>query len=284
LTFSYALAISLLIATLTSGAVPTPLPRTVPLFSAATTKPIALPAIFDRRVLLQADVNGHLLWLHLDTGNPSLYLGPQDAKAAGLTVDPTTQYSQPVSVKIGGVTASAARFRIIPTYGFEAGGRRVSGLIGGAFFHANVITIDYPRERVIFYPPGTFTPPLSVEPTSIDFLDNKPVIHVAVGTTPGFFLLDTGSSITELSTHFASKVRLGFYRGTITTASGDERDEAVYDAPDVTVAGIRIQRPQVAIGDHSDAGEDGILGRDILSQFSITLDYANFAAYFVPEQ
>lgn len=243
-----------------------------------------LPAVFDQRVLLQVGVNGHLLWLHLDTGSPSLYLGPQDAEAVGLTVDPTTQYSQPVSVTIGGVTASAVRFRIIQTYGFEAGGRRVSGLIGGAFFHANVITIDYHREQVIFYPPGTFTPPLGVEPTPIDFLENKPIIHVAVGTTRGLFLLDTGSSITELSTHFARKVRLGFYRGTIATASGGERDEAVYDAPDVTVAGVRIRHPEVAIGNHSAAAEDGILGRDILSQFSITFDYANFAAYFVPEQ
>jgi hypothetical protein len=28
--------------------------------------------------------------------------------------------------------------------------------------------------------------------------------------------------------------------------------------------------------------EDGIIGRNILLHFSITLDYANFAAYFVP--
>jgi Aspartyl protease len=165
-------ALGTLIATIIGDAAPTPLPRQQALFLTSATQPVVLPSAFEERVLLQAKVNGHLLWFHLDTGSGSLYLGAQDARTAGLTPDPKTRYSQPVSVAIGAVQGPAVRFQIIPSYGFEAYGRRVSGLLGGRFFHANVVTIDFPKHRVLFYPPGTFVPPPGVQPTPIDLPQN----------------------------------------------------------------------------------------------------------------
>jgi hypothetical protein len=134
-------------------AAPTPLPPMIPLFSPSGRTPIVLPAVFDERVLLNTQINGHLLLLHLDTGTSTLVLGGADAKAIGVAADPTTGYTQPLTVNIGPVTARA-RFAILPSYGLEYDGRRISGLIGGPFFHANVVTIDYPNHRVIFYPPS----------------------------------------------------------------------------------------------------------------------------------
>jgi hypothetical protein len=279
---------SILVAALVGDAAPTPLPRLQPLFSASGTQPLVLPSAFDDRVLLQADVNGHLLWLHLDTGSSSLYLGGEDARTAGLTPDPSTQYTQRVAVSIGAVQGPSVRFRVVPSYGFEADGRRVSGLLGGPFFHANVVTIDFPRQRVVFYPPGTFVPPPGVQPAAIDLPHNAPILDVLVGGVRGRFLLDTGSEISELSPGFAHNVRLGVYRGQITTAGGSEQgrtvlNEAVYSAPDIVLAGVTVRGAQFAVADRPRVPEDGIIGRNILSHFSITLDYANFAAYFVPE-
>jgi predicted aspartyl protease len=282
------LASSIAVAVLIGDAAPTPLPRLQPLFSTLETQPVKLPCAFDERVLLQANVNGHLLWLHLDTGSPSLYLGAQDARTAGLTPDPSTQYSQPVSVSIGAVQGPSVRFRILPTYGFDAYGRRVSGLIGGPFFHANIVTIDFPKQRVLFYPPGTFMPPPGAQPTPIDLPSNVPILDVLVGGVHGRFLLDTGAETSELSPGFARNVRLGVYRGQITAAGGSQGgpkvlSEAVYNAPDVVLGGVTVRGAQFAIADPPRVPEDGIIGRNILSHFSITLDYANFTAYFVPE-
>jgi hypothetical protein len=106
-----------------------PLPRTVALFSASSRQPVDLPAVFDERVLLHVEVNGHLLWFHLDTGTGGLVIAPKDAADAGLAVTPQTLRTQPADVTIGAVTAHAW-FDILPSYGFDVNGRRISGLLG----------------------------------------------------------------------------------------------------------------------------------------------------------
>jgi hypothetical protein len=268
-------------AALIAIAAPTPLPRTVPLFTTTQSAPTLLPAAFDGRVLLQADVNGHSLWFHLDTGSPSLYVGAQDAKTAGLSADATSGYSQPVPVSIGAVSAPAARFRVLPSYGFELNGRRVAGLIGGPLFHANVITIDYPNRRVIFYPSGSFSAPAGAHVAQVDLEGNVPVVDLTVGATRGRFFLDTGSSTTELSSDFAQKVKLGPYRGSVVV--GERREislDSIYEVSEINLANFIIPRPQVAVSTSNPFGLDGILGRDILSRFAVTLDYPNYLAYF----
>lgn len=268
-------------AALIAIAAPTPLPRTVPLFSTTQSAPTSLPAAFDQRVLLQTDVNGHWLWLHLDTGSPSLYVGAQDAKTVGLVADSTSGYSQPVPVSIGAVSAPAARFRVLPSYGFDSNGRRVAGLIGGPLFHANVITIDYVNRRVIFYPAGSFTAPTGAHVAQLDLESNRPVVNLSVGTTRGRFLLDTGSPITELSSDFARKVKLGRYRRSVAVdVEGRYSLDDIYEVSEINLANFIIQRPQVAVSTSKGGPFDGILGRDILSQFAVTLDYPNYLAYF----
>jgi Aspartyl protease len=269
---------ALLSAAIGGDAVPTPLPRMVPLFTASGEAPIVLPAVFDDRVLLHADIDGHAVWLHLDTGTSSLVLGGQDAKALGATLDPVTHYTQPLAVEIGPVNARA-RFQILATYGFVDNGRRISGLIGGPFFHANVVTVDYPNQRVIFYPPGTFTPPQGVTPTPIELMSNTPTVEATIGSEGGHFLLDTGSSVTELSGAFAKKVRLGFFHGNVITAGGGLRSEGSYDSPDIVFAGFTIRRPRVLVATEPRVPVDGIIGRNILSNFSLTFDYANQVVY-----
>jgi predicted aspartyl protease len=268
---------------LLGDAAPTPLPRTLPLFSTIATAPVVLPAVFDDRVLVKTDIDGHSLWMHLDTGSSSLFLGAQDAKAIGATVDPSNGYTQSLPVSIGSVTAEA-RFRVLPHYGFESNGRHVSGLIGGAFFHANIVTIDFPRKLVTFYPPGTFVPPAGVSPLPIDLSANVPLVTASIGGQRGVFLLDTGSNVTELNSVFARKIRLGLYRGTVTIAgNGQQTLEPVYESPPILLAGTTVLNTQVEISKWWLDQDDGLIGRNVLSNFSLTLDYAHFQAYIVPK-
>ena len=266
------------IATAGSDVAPTPLPWTVPLFSANGTAPIVLPAVFDNRVLLRVNIDGHAVWLHLDTGTSSLVLGGQDAKALGAILDSFTHYTQPLAVSIGAVSARA-RFQVVASYGFVYNGRRISGLIGGPFFHANVVTIDFPNRRVLFYPPGTFAPPHGVTPMPIELMSNTPTIAATVGSEGGRFFLDTGSSVTELSGDFAKNVLLGFFNGNVETAGGGVRSEGSYDSPDITFGRFIIHQPKVLVATEPRVPLAGIIGRDILSNFSLTFDYANQVVY-----
>jgi hypothetical protein len=274
---------ALLLASVGNDAAPTPLPREVPLFSSANAAPVVLPAAFVGRVLLKAEINGHPVWLHLDTGTSSLVLGAQDAARIGAKADPVTHYSQPLPVSIGAVSAAAARFRVLPRYGFETHGYHVSGLIGGTFFHANVVTIDYLHQVLTFYPPGTYVPPPGVVPTPLDLSANTPVVIATIGSRQGRFLLDTGSDQNELEGKFAKTLRLGFFRGNATTSGVDgDRLEPIFDSPPITLGNVTIAHCQVAIAAPPRTSQNGILGRNLLSFFSITFDYAHYQAYFVP--
>jgi len=265
-----------------------PLPRTVALFSTNSPEPVVLPAVFDGRVLLETTVNGHVLWFHLDTGTAGIVIASKDAADAGLVIDPDTRRTQPVDVAIGAVTAHAW-FDVLPSYGFVANGRRISGLLGGPFFHANVVTIDYLRQRVVFYPSGTFTPPPGVVATPIDLAANDPTVDVAFGRDHGRFVVDTGAGVTELGAGFASHAPLGLYEGDQALHGGGgprSRVDGVYRAPDIVVGGVTVRGATVDVaeggGGDVEHGNDGILGRDILSHFAITFDYANAVAYFDP--
>ncbi|HEY1681734.1 MAG TPA: retropepsin-like aspartic protease [Candidatus Tumulicola sp.] len=274
---------AVLLASVGDGAAPTPLPREVPLFSSTSATPVVLPAVFVGRVLLKAEINGHPVWLHLDTGTSSLVLGAQSAASIGAKVNPVTHYSQPLPVSIGAVRAPTARFLVLPRYGFETRGYHVSGLIGGAFFHANVITIDYPHQVVTFYPPRTYVPPPGIVPMPLDLSANTPVVTATIGSQPGRFLLDTGSDQNELEGTFAKTLRLGFFHGNATTSGVDgDRLEPIFDSPPITLGNVTITHCQVAIANPPRTSQDGILGRNLLSFFSITFDYAHYQAYFVP--
>jgi Aspartyl protease len=265
-----------------------PLPPSVALFSTSSQEPVELPAVFDGRVLLHVKLLGKLLWFHLDTGTGGLIIAQKDAAEAGLVFDAQTFRTERTDVQIGAV-AARVWFDVLPSYGFEANGRRISGLLGGPFFHANVVTIDYLRQRVIFYPPGSFTPPAGVVATPIQFNGNTPTIEVAFGVQRGRFVVDTGGAVTELTARFAKRVSLGAYEGDEELRGGGgprHRSDPTYVAPNITFGGGTVRDATVAVGESgggsSEEGNDGILGRDILSHFAITFDYANSLAYFDP--
>jgi predicted aspartyl protease len=279
---SFVVSAMLLLAQVAAHAAPTPLPRAVPLFSTEDKAPVVLPAAFDGRVLLHVNVDGRMLWFHLDTGSGTLYLGGKDAQTLGLAADSVVGYTQRVNVAIGAVNGSV-RFVILPRYGINANGRWISGLIGGPFFHANVVTIDYPHHRVVFYPPGTFIAPAGVKPIPIELRHNTPVIAVSFGEVQGSFYLDTGAAMTELSAPFANRMQLGLSRGSMRLAGGGGlRDDRLYGVTALNLGDVTVKDTVVAVADPPRVDADGILGRDVLSNFAMTLDYANGLVYLDP--
>jgi hypothetical protein len=210
-------------------------------------------------------------------------MGTDDARAVGLNVDATTAHAAPVDLILGDIHAPAAVFYVAP-YGFDVHGRRVSGLFGGPLLFSYVVTIDYEHQRVIAYPPGTFDPSTTgVQATPLQIHGSSAAIQVCFGSECGWFVLDTGSEITHLSPAFAKRLNLGKSIATVHALGfgGRTEDEPYYNVPDLTVGGVTFKNPRLPVGVLRLTPLDGILGRDILSRFILTLDYKNSSAYLV---
>lgn len=92
-----------------------------------------------------------------------------------------------------------------------------------------------------------------------------------------YFILDTGTSVTTLDSRFADKlVRAGALVNE--TTSAESVQSGVFNAPRMSIGGIEISIDRVICNDMSlqtmVIGEecDGIVGMDVLHQFSITID------------
>jgi hypothetical protein len=256
------------------------------LFVSSATTPQVLPARLVGRVLVAAQINGHELWFHLDTGTNGLYIDRTAASRAGMTIRDGQAHA---NLTIGTLSANDARFGLLDHFGNEDGSVYVSGLIGTPFFKSNVVTIDYLHQQLIVYPNGSFNPKaMNAGPTPIDFDGSVARIHVWFGQTRATMLLDTGAQETMLFEPFANTVALGApltqpepMTVGIGTPPTFEHESQVLP---MNVGGILIQRPVVHIVDEapsflSSDRFDGILGRDIYKLFRMTIDYGNGVIY-----
>jgi predicted aspartyl protease len=245
--------------------------------------PVILPAVFDDRVLLQGTVNGHSLWFHLDSGAPIFAMGTDDARAAGVSVAGGSQLSTPVDFAIGGIHAPAARFYVAP-YGFDLHGRRVSGLFGAPLLLSFVVTVDYARKTVTAYPPGTFdSASLGVAASAVSTKGGYFYTDVCFGSTCAPFLVDMGSSISQVTEAFGRRIGLSNPIGSVDTFGfTHEKHTNLEYATDLTVGGVTFKNLAIMQGVDSTNGI-GILGRDVLKHFAVTFDWADSRMYFVPE-
>lgn len=259
------------------------------LFATASPAPQAVPAVFDGQAIVGADINGHRLWFLLDTGANGMFVDRSAARAAGMTMraDGTAQ----ADVALGSVRATDAAFGVLDLPGYDAGGVHVSGYIGTPFFESGVVSIDFANRRVLFYPPGAFDRTAAgAPPTPILFDGHVTRVHAWFGATRATMLLDTGAQMTVLYQPFAAGVILGaplsapapvtLGIGVMPTA------QQWYHAKALSFGGVRVMQPVVDVADRAPANLpatafDGILGRDVLSLFRMTLDYRHEVAYFV---
>jgi Aspartyl protease len=200
-----------------------------------------------------------------------------------MVIDPKTHVTDPVDFAVGAVHDPHARF-LASSYGSNQAHRRFSGIFGAPLFLSYTVTVDYGREHVTVYPPGTFDPASTgVDPTPITFVGRESYIGVCFGSTCGTFLMDTGSSMTELSKNFIARLGGLDRSGTVGRVGfdGTPHDSPAYVSPELTVGSVTFKNVTVTQGDGSE--RDGILGRDVLRYFAITFDWPHGRVYLVPE-
>jgi hypothetical protein len=260
---------------------------------------VTLPAIFsDGRIIVRANVNGRGLDLRLDSGTSGIVLDTAVAaqlhvQSYGLRTSQEPTFSDETDAVIPELDVGDVRMRkvavtLLPFHEQLNPSTAVVGLLGFDFLAEGVIRIDYTTRTVTFINPAAFTPPAGSR--SLDALldDAVPVIDATVGTAAGRFILDTGSDLPLIFSHFAAEHPADVSdQGIGREMAGTLGVVGVDGAHDV--AGIKLRalclgstlfigEPAVITpaGDsYESAGIDGIIGISVLEHFTIDLDYGN---------
>lgn len=256
------------------------------LFTAQLHQPYVLPAQFvDGRVVVQANVNGKPMLLHLDSGSSVVELDSKAAADAGLRVQ--NGFST-ADIDVGPFHAANVAVMVAP-YGRRITSVHLSGILGSPFFESNVVTIDYPDKRVTVTPRAVFDPQsMSTPPVSlIELYHGLATVPVWYGTSsaPARMLLDTGDAQSMLFRPMAQRLGLTFPQrsGRVCGFGGRCFWTDYFTTGPLKIGTTEFRKAGVVVPQQallSTKYYDGILGRDVLQAFSVTFDYADKAVYF----
>jgi len=253
---------------------------------------IVVPAeITNSRVFVDSRVNGSApLPFLLDTGASESVLNADRLAELGLRGGPSgsasveggaveTQVVSAVTLAMGDVSLPPRAIAALPLRGVEAGlGHRVYGIIGGELFARRVVTIDYEKRAVLF---SSSTPRHGIAiPVSIE--DGTPIATASIDGYSGRFQIDTGGGMAVVNAPFLAAHPALVPAKTLQMTSGaatpGQSHGGVGRAGLLQIGPIRVERPivnysQNASGDRVDL-DAGLIGGEVLSRFSVTIDYA----------
>ncbi|HEY8320395.1 MAG TPA: retropepsin-like aspartic protease [Candidatus Baltobacteraceae bacterium] len=280
---------------------PLPLPDMRPpasrsLFTFSSNAPIVLPArMTDGRIVVRVTIDGRGLDFGVDTGSSTMTINPDVAHELGLVAYDKTSSSLGGSygvartivpeMRIGAARLTNVAFSQIAVDDATSD-TKIVGLLGHDFFASGVFAIDFKRQLLTVYPPGTA--PLAdpaLHQVAIETDDGVPRVPVTIAGVAGHLLLDTGAGNTVVYRHLYDQLpESTLQSGTWSLQLvGGTVKALAYRVSDLTVGGLAFRPadivvPQSAIGEIP--GYDGLLGRDLLHGLTVYLDYANDAAYF----
>jgi hypothetical protein len=168
-----------------------------------------------------------------------------------------------------------ARFEDVPVLIYDCSalsahlGIKIDGVLGFPLFRETLLTLDYPRSRVLFQPPTTnaLVPGTALP---LDDTNKTPLIHLGLGDRSFVALIDSGSDAplsinpVGLEPRFANGPRPGATVGTLT---GDRPQQVGRLAESVSIGDFVLQHPVVDLTDELSA-----VGGGILRNFTVTFD------------
>jgi hypothetical protein len=156
-------------------------------------------------------------------------------------------------------------------------GIKIDGVLGFPLFRETLLTLDYPRERVVLQPAAAAGPTTgSVIP--FDNAQKTPLIPVRLGDRTLFALIDSGGD--EVFTLNPIGIDLEFASGptagpTISTIAGDSPSKIGRLSGTLYIGDFAVPHPIVQISNELFA-----LGGGALKYFSVTFDQARDRAIF----
>ncbi|HTQ29975.1 MAG TPA: aspartyl protease family protein [Opitutaceae bacterium] len=180
-----------------------------------------------------------------------------------------------------------ARFERVPALVYDCRslsthlGVKIDGILGFPLFRDTLLTLDYPRSRVLLVP-GSAVPP-SLPGTTIPFnnASRTPFIPVTLGRETFIALIDSGSdgplnlNPLGLDVSFDYGPRAG---GDVATLTGNAPQQVGRVAQALQIGDYTLLRPVVALTDDLSS-----LGGGVLKNFTVTFDQQHNQVTFYRE-
>jgi hypothetical protein len=257
-----------------------------------------VPATFvDGVAYVRLQIAGRGYDFELDTGASGLFVTEQTARALVLPVehaaamDVDAHFASSVvrlpAATIGAVVVRDAVMRTIPAMA-PATGVQPCGLIGYDLLASLDLRIDYAAHTIEAIAPAAYRLPGGtsfVLPADLRY--GVPLVAAAVDDRPGTdFVFDTGAGGTGLLfERFAAKHGAALHRdftapqklvgGVAGRGLPTERETiAIFSLGDAHFGPIAFDRVRTP-GAFNMADFDGLIGRDVISRFTVTTDYSN---------
>lgn len=267
------------------------------LYSLKPGENITLKAEFtDSGIIVPVRLQDQTLDFLLDTGSSALNIDAGALSRLGLhsqlayrqrvAGDIDVGHSLVPSMSVGPLHMENVAFDVIPDRS-----QRVVGLLGCDLLVPAIAALDFHSKTVTLLSPDTFdAKALGAVPVRADYDGCVPHITASFNGHTGRFVLDTGADITVLNPPFAASISgkqlLSALYEPEMGGIGGSVDSRFYHVPDVVVGPVEFRVASVAVPSEDgwlmEPGEDGIIGRDVLSAFTLYFDYANNVVYFKP--
>ena len=249
---------------------------------------VVLPAqMLDNYLIVEArwDRSGPYHFL-VDTGSSVTLVTPALAKRFASTNAPLDGLHVRVKSAEGAIAElppatlrrielGEARFDEVPVLVYDCApltahlGVKIDGVLGFPLFRDTLLTLDYPRSRVLLQPANTtaLIPGTSVP---LDDSGKTPLIRVRLGDRTLVALVDSGSDAplslnpVGLAPRFVNGPRAGATVGTLT---GDRPQQVGRLAETLGIGDFVLPRPIVDLTDELSA-----VGGEILKNFTVTFD------------
>lgn len=169
------------------------------------------------------------------------------------------------------------------------------GFLGLGFLRKCAAIVDLPNRRLYLKAPGAGRVPqlgpalqaLGYRSANFDLTDAGLIIDVSINGLGGKMIIDTGSDLTVIDSHFAAQAKLKTYRSGMRfkDAAGVETEPGMADPASFKVGGIEVIRTKLDVEPTSfyraSGGRiTGLLGMDFLGQSWGIIDFAQHKLYF----
>jgi hypothetical protein len=273
----------------------TDIPPSRPFFDLAARSVVQVPAQFtESGIIVRVTIQGRGLDFELDSGAGDMVLDSDVARQLGLTVtdthkntfsgDFTSGRTLTPDFSLGDLHAHNVALQAFP-FSRMVGDKKVVGLLGGDFFAIGRVAVNFQSETLSVMAPSKDAPPAPWVSMPIEIDDMVPRAHAKFNAVDGAFVVDLGADDTMLYPHYFKQFhpdKAGDVMGQIEGVAGkafdfhqytfsrfDFGDLAFADASAIVASGTRFE----------DLDYDGLLGRNILSNFNLIFDYPNRKLY-----
>lgn len=276
---------------------PVAMPTSRPLFSIAS--PTVVPAKFTAKgIVVRVMVGTRGLDFLLDSGASGLFIDPGVAHDLGLrgygrtsqTIGGDIDISKTriPELHIGALELHDVAFNEAPLSQY-ADGDRIVGILGYDFIASAILGIDFQKTSITLYPASFDAQALGTVALPIELDDGIPRVQASFENVPGFFALDTGAMATLAYKNYVQKLNSDAFsvedQAANLTVVGGSVPAEIRHLTDFDFGGVRYRDAPVFVPKSSTfnlSDYDGILGRDVLSNYRLYLDYARREVYVKP--